>query len=414
MRKFIYLLFLLFFIFLFLGIGFYVFLNIKGKDILLNVLKEKYKIKADLRNLYVNFPLKIKLEGFTASGFSFPLLEFEVTGINPFSKVITFDNVYLDGLNLTVKREKNGGMRIPLAFGENKKDYSTATSNSPSKEDFFFFVFRKIFISHISLNFLDENFFPPLRLRFRDAKIVLKNFNYPVKDKFYIDLTASLEKGNIFMEDVLKFKGWIDKKNKDMDARLEINNYDYFAFADYYPPFWRPENLELKEAYLSLNVKLVSLKNEMEIDGTLYLDRYAFSKSPQESSKVESMLKMINLFPKDKEGRHYFHLPPLKTKMDKLEIDFSQVWKELAERVEVSFANTVLNFLNRTANQVIERGTKEIKKIGVDTPVETIKGIFGILKGLILPKKEEKEEEKNKEDKNFLKQLQNFLENTSK
>jgi len=108
MKKIIYLFLLLFFIFLFLGIGFYVFLNIKGKEILLNTLEKKYKIKAELRNLYVSFPLKVKLEGFITPRLSFSLLEFEITGVNLFRKVITLDNVYLDELKLAIKREKGG------------------------------------------------------------------------------------------------------------------------------------------------------------------------------------------------------------------------------------------------------------------------------------------------------------------
>jgi len=413
MKKFIYLFLLLFFIFLFLGIGFYVFLNIKGKEILLTTLEKKYKIKAELRNLYVSFPLKVRLEGFIAPRLSFSLLEFEITGVNLFRKVITLDNIYLDELKLAIKRKKDGKILFPLISEKAKrKNYSTMSFDSSSKKGNFFFIFKKIFIDHTSLTFLDENFSPPLKLQFRNARVKLKNFNYPVKDKFYIELTSSLKRKNIFMEDILKFKGWIDKENKDMDTQLKIKNYDYFAFADYYPPFWRPENLELKEAYLSLDVKAVSLNNEMKIDGILYLDRCAFLKSPQESSRVESLLKIIDLFKKDEKGRHYFRLPTLKTQMDRLEIDFSSVWKDLAKRVEASFTNTVLDFLNRTANQMIEKGTKEIKRIGVDAPVETIKGIFDILEGLILPKKEEEKE--NKKDKDFLKQLQNFLKNSSK
>ena len=412
MKKIIYLFLLLFFIFLFLGIGFYVFLNIKGKEILLNTLEKKYKIKAELRNLYVSFPLKVKLEGFITPRLSFSLLEFEITGVNLFRKVITLDNIYLDELKLVVKRKENGKILFPLISEKaEKKSYSTRSFNSSSKKGNFSFIFKKIFIDHASLTFLDENFSPSLKLQFRNARVKLKNFNYPVKDKFYIELTSSLKRKNIFMEDILKFEGWIDKQNKDMDVQLKIKNYDYFAFADYYPPFWKPENLELKEAYLSLDVKAVSLNNEMKIDGVLYLDRYAFLRSPQESSRVESLLKIIDLFKKDEKGRHYFRLPTLKTRMDKLEIDFSSVWKDLAKRVEVSFANTVLNFLNRTANQMIEKGTKEIKRIGVDAPVETIKGIFGILEGIIFPKKEGKED---KENKDFLRQLQDFLKNSSK
>lgn len=412
MKKFIYLFLLLFFIFLFLGIGFYVFLNIKGKEILLNTLEKKYKIKAELRNLYVNFPLKVKLEGFIAPRLSFSLLEFEITGVNLFRKVITLDNIYLDELELVIKRKKDGRFLFPLVSERAKGGgYSTIGVNSSSKKDNFFFIFKKIFVDHTSLTFLDENFSPPLKLQFKNARIKLKNFNYPMKDKFYVELASSLKAKNIFMEDFLKFKGWIDRKNKNMDVELKIRDYDYFAFADYYPPFWKPENLELKEAYLSLDAKAVSLNNEMKIDGILYLDRYAFLKSPQESSRVESLTKIINLFKKDEKGRHYFRFPTLKTRMDKLEIDFSSVWKDLAKRVEVSFANAILDFLNRTANQMIEKGTKEIKRIGVDTPVETIKGIFDILEGLIFPKKEEKEDKK---DKDFLKQLQDFLKNNSK
>ena len=414
MKKFIYLFLLLFFIFLFSGIGFYVFLNIKGKEVLLNTLEKKYKIKAELKNLYVSFPLKFKLEKFSSPSFSFSLLEFEITGINFFKKNITLDNIYLDELQLVIKRKKNGKIVFPLALKEAKEKSSSAMSFSSSGKVKFSFVFKKVFVDHSTLTFLDENFIPFLKLQFKDIRAKLEDFSYPVKDKFYIELTSSLKRKNIFMEDILKFKGWIDKENKNMDAQLEIKNYDYFAFADYYPPFWRPENLELKEAYLSLDVKAVSLNNEMKIDGILYLDRYAFLKSPQESSRVESLLKIIDLFKKDEKGRHYFRLPTLKTRMDKLEIDFSSVWKDLAKRVEASFANTVLNFLNKTANQMIEKGTKEIKRIGVDAPVETIKGVFDILEWLIFPKKEGKEEKENKKDKDFLRQLQDFLKNSSK
>ena len=54
-------------------------------------------------------------------------------------------------------------------------------------------------------------------------------------------------------KDVLWIAGWFDWPKKNMNVSAQLNEIDYFVFTDYYPPFWKPKSLELKEFYLSVD-----------------------------------------------------------------------------------------------------------------------------------------------------------------
>ncbi len=403
MKKLIYIFFVLVILLSSSVILLYHLANTKGKDYILKLLKEKYSPEATLREFSLKFPLKFRLVDFSLEDVHFSLLEGNIVAIDIFTKKIVLGKVNIEGLKINVKRKKEGIIIKPFLNAKNNAEnsskefilFATMNAKPTSTKEKIHLVIKNLNIKDGTIYYYDDTLNPPLELIFEDVRLVLKNFKYPDFSKFHFDLISSLRYKDFFMKDLVFFKGWMDWYAKDMDAELNINGYNYFAFASYYPPFWKPDNLQLKEAYLSLEALISSANNDMIIDTTLYLDKYSFVDDPEDPSKVKSLKTVIALFKKDEDAKPQINLP-IKTKMDKLEIDFSYVLKEFQKRMKGSFLDTLTNILGKTP-EFIGKGTGEIKKITIYPTIEAIKSIFDILGGLLIPKEEEKEENPKEE-----------------
>jgi hypothetical protein len=199
-----------------------------------------------------------------------------------------------------------------------------------------------------------------------------------------------LLKKDIEIANFINGDGWIDYFNKNMDVKLNVNNVDYFVFSEYYPPFWQPDNLGIKEAKLSLRVNANSKNNDLVLEGVLSLDKIDFMEAAEDNSKKQILKTVIALFKGDKEKAA---LPVrLKTKMDAINLDFSSLASSVKDKVKLSPALIVGGALGKTKD-VVTQGVKDVKEITVDNAIGTIKGVVETIKGVVKPSSEKSTEE---------------------
>ena len=379
-----------------LYVALFVFLNIKGKSLLVKTVSDRFDREPELGSFAFSFPFKVTLKNFSCGDVSFEIARIGLVGFNPFALNFIFDNLYVETLKVKVERKQNKlfidpflkGVDTFSLFYQDKKNSSTGLASifippleaaqdnqkiSPPASKFSY-TFKNIFLKNTSVKILDTTLQPPQELNLENLNIKLKDFIYPQMLNFYIDMDSSLLFNNTPMKEILNFKGWVDWHNKNMDATFKINNYDYIAFADFYPPFWKPDNLEIQDAKLSLDAHLKSHNNDLTINALIMLEKIIFKENPSDSSTIESLKEVIALFRQD-DGRVIFRLPSFHTKMDKIELDFVSIWTEFQKVVKVTAVDTIIRVLEKPS-QFIGKGAQGVKEKTIEPAVEALENML--------------------------------------
>ncbi len=362
----------------------YFLINERGKDFLINILKKK-NIEAEIGELTFSFPFRITLVDFGTKNISFIQAKANIIGYNPFTKSVSIDNLSIKGLQVKInediikslKERKSLPKQPPLNMQKISGDFSISINN-------IIIDFSSIIIELASLK-------PPLKIAIEDIRGSIKNLTYPQRQKIFINLDSSLRIRDRKIDGALTASGWVNWARKDMNLRFKAKEIDYFMFKEYYPPFWKPKNLEIREAYLSLDSHLVSKKDNLIIDYYIILNRIVFNEHPEDESKVKSLKTIIALFTQD--GQSRIHLR-YRTKMSKPEFKITSIGEsmlaQLKELNTTTFIDSVNQLLGKT-QETVGNGVKSIKGITIDPVLKgiqqageellkNIKGIFGIEK----------------------------------
>ncbi len=286
-------------------------INIKGRDFILGGIKNNLGLEATMKSFTLKLPFNLEIKDFDCEALSFKRANISLRFFNPFARRLTINKVYLNGLNVdATKYEFKIKEKTVLSSAKVKPDDSsispglkqktvkqkkekklTVVGEEKSKKKKFSFAVGSL---HIEDSRLDLTYFVnkcPLRVIFDDITLKVKSFTYPKLSKFYLTLDTVLSPSPQASEvaNTLAVKGWIDYSNKNMDVAINVDNLDYFAFSKCYPPFWRPHNLKLKEAVLSLESKLNAKDNDLTIDNFLTLEKVSFIE--EEGEEVKSLLR---------------------------------------------------------------------------------------------------------------------------
>ncbi|OQX85096.1 MAG: hypothetical protein B6D55_07930 [Candidatus Omnitrophica bacterium 4484_70.2] len=351
----------------------YIFLNTEGKNILLGLLEKKFKIKAQLESLTFRFPFKLFLNNFQWKELNIGETELRLGMSNPFTRQIVISKLYMKDLKFTLHKEKKREGKKELIPIEKEKRNEITSSLPRSK---FFLKFNQIIIENGLLEFEDNTLSPPLKLALKDIKILIKNFRYPEIEKFFVELNASPQVEEKEIKNALSILGWIDWKEKNMDLALNLNNFDYFMLSNYYPPFWKPENLKLKEAILSLKAHLLSENDNLLIDYYIILEKANFSEEPEVSSEVETFKKILSLFEKD--GKATVHLQ-YKTKMSSPEFKLTSIGEGLLnqiQKIDPDFTSNIITKFLQGAQETVEGGIKGLKGLTIDPAMGAAKSFL--------------------------------------
>ncbi|MBU2103076.1 MAG: hypothetical protein KKF80_06740, partial [Candidatus Omnitrophica bacterium] len=178
----------------------------------------------------------------------------------------------------------------------------------------------------------------------------------------------------------LAIDGWIDYPHRNMDVDVTLQNIDYHAFAAHYPPFWKPDNLGVREALLSLAANLHSQHNNLLIDTSVILESIAFMENVQENSKIR-YLKTIIAIIQGEQKKPTLSLR-INTLMDAPQLDFSQFKNNFKGMIKFRPTMAVEQAVEK-AKEVGVSAVKETKEIAVDNAIGAVKGVVGAIRDAI-------------------------------
>jgi len=391
----------------------FIFLNVKGKDILKDYIRKQFAAEAELDSVSFRFPFTVVIKGFKCNDVEFKKADVSLGLFNPFNRSISLSKVYIDKLDFKVRIEKDKVAVVPFFVKQTAQVEETSvpveetkltTSPKENKQKNISIKIGKLFINNASAQVLDLTKDSPVTFNLRNIDIILKHFVYPGLPKFYIEVNASLDKDDIRSDNVVVLKGWVDYAHRNMDIKFDINNADYIMFSNYYPPFWKPDNLGLKDAKLSLDSKINSFNNDLVIEAILALEKIEFLEGMQNDSRANSLKTMIAFF-KDENGKPVLPIK-LRTKMDSFHIDLASLQSEFKGKMKLDIGTIVINILDKAKDKIAET-TKEVKGATLDKAVDktkeaaitvkdvtidktksTIKDVVGVIDNMVNSKKE--------------------------
>ncbi|MCM8823302.1 MAG: DUF748 domain-containing protein, partial [Candidatus Omnitrophica bacterium] len=225
-----------------------------------------------------------------------------------------------------------------------------------------------------SIIFCYNNLSPNLTFGLKDISGTIEDINYPLLDKFSLDLKGSIIFNEKNINDDLHIGGWIDWKKKNMDTFITTGGIDYFVFKDYYPNFWKPENLELKEALISLKAHLNSKDDDLRVDYTLILEKVVFNDKPLDESKVKTIKTILKLF-KGNNDKPTIHLT-FNTKMSSPHFEVNSIGESMLEQLKNLGKIPTPNIFNQMISKtevLIDDGIKGIKGLTIDPALSALK-----------------------------------------
>ena len=398
MKKFIIFCITLLLLIAIIHVGFFAFVNIKGKDIFLSNIEEKLGAKASLDVFSLKFPFEIELKKFSCGDISFAKAKISLIFPNPFKFRLTFNDVVIEDLLVKIIKDKEG-----LYIGSKSKDES-ATSFEKSEKDIepktyepksskpVPFTINNFYLKNSTLEYIDLRKEEPLKLAVKDADLYIKNLIFPEFSKLYINVIASLQTDAGEAKKSLQIDGWIDYRKKDMDILLSLNSLNYALFNKFYSSSWQSEELGIKDTYLSLESNLASQGNDLLIDSLLSIDKIAFVEGLEDTSR-QDLLKTIVAFIKGNKEKATLRFK-IKTKMDSPSLDFSSIKKALGGSILINPKIIVDQVIGKTKKAVsggadsLKNISEDAKKISVDMPIDAIKETIESFKDIFESSKE--------------------------
>ena len=384
-----------------LHVALFAFINARGRDLIVGGLKDKLGLETTIGSLSLKFPFNVEIKDFECEALSFKRANISLGFFNPFTRNISLSKVYLDSLDLKVTKGKDGISlnllprdklkdkdEMVLPQGEPSSNSSSAEikpekkeEESESGEKKFSFAIGNIYLenSRIEVNYPINK--RPLHIILSDISLRVKGFTYPKLSRFYVKLDTVLvspshqesQKTN-----ALGIEGWVDYNNKNMDVDINIDDFDYIAFGKSYPPFWRPNNLRLKEVTLSLGSSFKSKDNNLIVDNRLTIEGIEFieEEGEGESFQAKILKKVINFLKGDKEKPTLNF--KLTTSMDSPNPDFSSLKKRLVEAAGIG----TLVIMEGAADKIKEK-VEGLGDATVGSVIETLKGAVGTIGNIL-------------------------------
>lgn len=375
-------------IILHLYLGIFIFLNIKGKNIVIKKIEKELGAKVEIESVTFGFPFNIKITNFGCGDVSFRKANISLGLSSIFAQKLKLNKVYLDGLKLKVTVQNNKiyiepflprkkpELREKTVVAQNKNSISSQNVDMNFKKNELPFFVKKLDIknSQAEISYLVKK--NPVTIILEDITVSLRDFAYPRPGKFYIKFNSSLlpDSKKKKIPNALSANGWINYSAKAMDVDFKVNNFDYILFEGYYSDYWKPGAFKIKEALISLDSNFTSRNNDLTINSVLVLEKITFKEveDGEDTSRMKTLKTIIAFFEvgKDKPTLHF----KLKTKMNSPRLDFSSLKNVVKDSVQLSFGTVIKRVLDNVKKDVLG-GFKKTGEVTVDAVVDTFKEV---------------------------------------
>lgn len=378
---------IIFFIFIGLAyIALWGFVNLKGKEILSKKLSQLTNSSVSIEKVKFLPPLGAEIDNLSQENIKLPRLSLTLDLLKILKGRVSFNLVRVEGLRITLIKRNDKPLQRKLSFlslfpperkpflKNNLKREGPLQLNSledvkekPQAEIIPVFIKRLIF-DRARIDFYEKSQEKTFNLSLLNIKATVLNLSSSLEDKVLFRVYSDLlVEGQLFKKNV-EFNGWLDWKNKATNSSLRIKEIPYGKFSFYYPEKWKPENLGLKQAILSLKADFKGANNKLLIKGQIRLEEYEFEEGPEEPSLLQTI---INIFKEEEKPVFNFEL---KTRLDKPQLDFSQIAAQMKDKV----GPITLQIGKEAVSKVLKKGTETLKK-NMDITTNTTVKVLGVI-----------------------------------
>jgi uncharacterized protein involved in outer membrane biogenesis len=184
-------------------------------------------------------------------------------------KKYVISNVSLKNPYILLETDRNGNLIIPFP----RKGPTKEKAEKPLPP----VVIKKIVITKGSLDYLDRKVSStPVLTRVRDIELDFKEIAVPLGDNFSPYTLSASVPGNQ-SAGILKSKGKMKPKTKDMDCKVEVRKLDITPFKPYYQ---KKSDVNVKKGTLDLDMDAKVKSRKINAPGRALLKDLEFEKRP--------------------------------------------------------------------------------------------------------------------------------------
>ncbi len=391
------------------------FVNLKGKSFLENKLAVLDTSKVSIEDVSFLPPLGIKIKGLISSRLALKELKASLSLPNLLIGRLYFDALGIKDLTADIILD---GEIVTLPFYTFSRDVKgkkvSSSEEKPSvfskspKERTPVILIKNLSFSGININFTDKTKDKGFRGSLSGIKGKISNFSFPLKRRMSFSLLSGLKIKDTLINKDISLEGWIDFRHKSMDSSFKINNFPYRGFSMYYPDFFKPDNLGVEKAVLSLTGRLKSIENNLNISGNLSLIDYKFAEGKDSQMKTSIIKSVLGMFKGDKgypemnfETTTKFDHPRLDSSMIKAQFKSKMsgvalvIGKEAvkgAVKLPKAAVNKTVDLSRGTAQKAVNVAGKAIGEVlkSPEHAKDIIESAGDVLKSLVLPEPEGK------------------------
>lgn len=367
----------------------YLFIALKGKNIILTKIEELTQRKASVGNFSVTPPLNLAIKNLNIEG----LLKVENISISPSILFLLTGNI---GLNRIVV------IKPEITFEKKPAEAVTKTpSAAPEKKRALHLILKQLIIKDGKIDFVDHTVGPEgIKIIVKDINFNLTNLRaFPFSAITSFDLKARIpwQKGQ--EEGRFEAEGWINFFKKDMQATLKVEDIDGVYLYPYYSHWVDLEKARIEKAKLNFTSNINGLNNNVTAQCHLELTDIVRRPRPEgePGEKAEKITDtVLDIFRALNQGKIVLDFT-IRTKMDKPQFSFGDI--KMAFEDKLAEGKKANGFKPEDAllmpAKLIEglfKGTTDLTTAVISGTISAGKEIGKTVEGAL--KKEEKEEEK--------------------
>jgi len=378
-------------------IGLHLFINLKGKDLLIQKLEEATERKVTIGNLTTAFPINILVK------------DLEIKGL------LKIDDVYaslgfvdlsrrspglsllkLNHPELTVER-KAAAQPVPAPVTPPEANLPQKSETKPAdplpavKRPFILPVFYidRFIVNNGTFTFIDkfaENEEISIKAQNLNIKVDNLNLSHGGSRITYFELKGKMPWREGSEEGKIELEGWINIIKKDMRATVNIQDIDAIYFYPYYSTWVNLQKARIEKAKLNFTSDMDALNNNLVAQCHLELTDIVFKPRPpeEEEKKAEKIATVIlDMFKALNQGKVVLDFT-IRTKMTRPEFGFGNIKGAVEDKLtqrkkgEVSLTQEVVLFPARILEGTVKGGAEMTKAVigGTFSVVNELKKAF--------------------------------------
>jgi hypothetical protein len=330
-------------------IGLHLFLNLKGKDLLIQKLEEATKRKVSIGNLSTTFPFNISVKNLEIKG----LLKIDDIYVS-----LGFIDLSRRSLGLALLKlnhpelivERNAvAQPAPAAAAPPEANLPQKSETKPTdppaavKQPFILpaFYIDRFIVNDGTFTFIDkfaEN--EEISIKAQNLNIKVDNFNLSHGGSriTYFELKGKMPWRQGSEEGKIELEGWINLIKKDMRATLKIQDIDAIYFYPYYSGWVNLEKARIEKAKLNFTSDINALNNDMVAQCHLELTDIVFKpRPPEEEQKTAEKIAtvVLDIFKALNQGKVVLDFT-IRTKMTRPEFGFGNIKSAVTDKLTQS------------------------------------------------------------------------------